>query len=181
VTLDPIEAALLTAARRGSQAAFASIVRRRQGEVRGFLRRLTESAADAEDLAQETFLAAWIGLASYKGEGSLRAWLCGVAYRKALDRRRSERRRRARDEAVGSLAETGADPRSEAGRRGDVWRALMTLGEDQRAAVALCLGSDFSHAEAAQALNLPLGTVKSHVARGRAALAQALEAYDGQR
>jgi RNA polymerase sigma-70 factor (ECF subfamily) len=181
VTTDPVEAALLASARRGSHAAFASIVRRRQAEVRGFLRRLCESSADAEDLAQETFLAAWIGLAGYKGDGSLRAWLCGVAYRKAMDRRRADRRRRLRDEAVGSLASPLIDPRAGSGRRGDVWRALTTLPADQRAAVALCLGSDFSHGEAAQALNLPLGTVKSHVARGRAALAQALEAYDATR
>jgi DNA-directed RNA polymerase specialized sigma24 family protein len=47
---------------------------------------------------------------------------------------------------------------------------LASLPLEQRAAVVLCLSEDFSHAEAAQALNLPLGTVKSHVARGRAKL-----------
>ena len=48
--------------------------------------------------------------------------------------------------------------------------ALVALPFEQRAAVVLCLSEDFSHAEAAQALDLPLGTVKSHVARGRAKL-----------
>lgn len=52
--------------------------------------------------------------------------------------------------------------------------ALASLPMEQRAAVVLCLSEDFSHAEAAEALNLPLGTVKSHVARGRAKLLSVL-------
>ena len=57
-------------------------------------------------------------------------------------------------------------------------RAMADLPADQRACVALCLAADFSHAEAAEALRLPLGTVKSHVARGRARLLQALGVND---
>jgi RNA polymerase sigma-70 factor (ECF subfamily) len=51
---------------------------------------------------------------------------------------------------------------------------MSELAPDQRACVALCLAADFSHAEAAEALGLPLGTVKSHVTRGRARLLQVL-------
>jgi RNA polymerase sigma-70 factor (ECF subfamily) len=57
-------------------------------------------------------------------------------------------------------------------------RAMSALPVDQRAAVALCLAADFSHAEAADALNLPLGTVKSHVARGRAKLLELMGGSD---
>ena len=56
--------------------------------------------------------------------------------------------------------------------------ALAELPPDQRACVALCLAGDFSHAEAAEALDMPLGTVKSHVTRGRARLLQALGVSD---
>jgi RNA polymerase sigma-70 factor (ECF subfamily) len=52
---------------------------------------------------------------------------------------------------------------------------MASLPLDQRAVVALCLAQGFSHSEAAEALGLPLGTVKSHVARGRAKLIEALE------
>jgi RNA polymerase sigma-70 factor (ECF subfamily) len=53
-------------------------------------------------------------------------------------------------------------------------RAMDELPVDQRAALALCLGQDFTHQEAAEVLNLPLGTVKSHINRGRARLQAAL-------
>ena len=58
--------------------------------------------------------------------------------------------------------------------------AMAALPEEQRACVALCLAADFSHAEAAEALEMPLGTVKSHVSRGRARLLQALELSDDE-
>jgi RNA polymerase sigma-70 factor (ECF subfamily) len=57
-------------------------------------------------------------------------------------------------------------------------RAMADLPPEQRACVALCLAADFSHAEAAEALDMPLGTVKSHVSRGRARLLQALGVCD---
>jgi RNA polymerase sigma-70 factor (ECF subfamily) len=56
--------------------------------------------------------------------------------------------------------------------------AMADLPAEQRACVALCLAADFSHAEASEALGLPLGTVKSHISRGRARLLQALEFGD---
>ena len=59
--------------------------------------------------------------------------------------------------------------------------AMAGLPPDQRACVALCLAADFSHAEAAEALGLPLGTVKSHVTRGRARLLQVLGGSDDGR
>jgi RNA polymerase sigma factor (sigma-70 family) len=57
-------------------------------------------------------------------------------------------------------------------------RAMAGLPAEQRACVALCLAAEFSHAEAAEALGMPLGTVKSHVSRGRARLLQALGECD---
>jgi len=59
--------------------------------------------------------------------------------------------------------------------------AMSDLPPDQRACVALCLAADFSHAEAAEALGLPLGTVKSNVTRGRARLLEALGGLDDGR
>ena len=77
------------AAKAGSDAAFAGLVARHQGAVRSFLRRvLGPSGAEADDLAQEVFLAAWGSLRSLKDPAGVRSWLCGIAWRKARDRMR---------------------------------------------------------------------------------------------
>lgn len=157
--------ALVRAAVAGSDLAFARLIERHQAAVRGFLRRLSRSAADADDLAQETFLAAWSRLPSVELSAGFRSWLLGVAYRKWMSHGRSDRRRRER--------ETAADwsgPNADPDVRLTASAALSILPPDQGAAVALCLGGGLSHAEAAAALSLPVGTIKSHVARGRTKL-----------
>lgn len=175
------DAALLARIRDGSDRAFNLLIDRHQQAVRGFLRRLMASAADAEDIAQETFLAVWEGAGGYRGGSSVRSWLCAIAWRKARSAQRSWFRRRAREsdwqaEAASLDLDEGASPED----RLAVRKALMALPLEQRAAVALCLAEGFSHAEAAEALGAPLGTVKSHVARGRARLLEALsEIPDG--
>ena len=168
-----IDTRLVEAARRGSDAAFARIVARHQQAVRAFLRRLGGDAADADDLAQDAFVAAWRELDRFRGQSSVRSWLCGIAYRKRLSQRRSQQRAGARDAAFAECEPQG-EGTSDAGDRLDLARAMAELPIDQRAAVSLCLAADFSHAEAAAALNLPLGTVKSHVTRGRAKLLEVL-------
>ena len=166
----PGDAELVGAALGGSPDAFARLVDRHQQAVRGFLRRLSGNHADADDLAQETFLAAWGRLAAFRRSESLRAWLCGIAYRKWLSQRRAAGRRSAREQ----WSQEDAPPAPSPDMRLDAATALGLLPQDQRAAVALCLAADFSHAEAAEALGLPLGTVKSHVTRGRARLVEVM-------
>src|SRR5258708_3707712 len=78
-TLAPVmdsDADLVDAAVQGSKGAFDRIVIRHQQAVRSFLRRLCGNAAEADDLAQETFVAAWTGLWRFKGGSSLRSWVC---------------------------------------------------------------------------------------------------------
>ena len=166
------DAALLAQIREGSDRAFNILIDRHQKAVRGFLRRLLGSAADADDIAQDTFLAAWEGVQSYQGSSSVRSWLCAIAWRKARSAQRSWFRSRARE--ADYQADTPDAVRATAEDRLAVKRALMALPLDQRAAVALCLAEGFYHAEAAEALGAPLGTVKSHVTRGRARLIEAL-------
>jgi RNA polymerase sigma-70 factor (ECF subfamily) len=172
------EAEHVLAAQHGSRQAFSALVASHQKAVRGFLRRLSGNHADADDLAQEAFVAAWTRIGSFRTGGSVRAWLCGIAWRKWLTHRRSEARRLQRDAAA---REDPAETAQGAGEAAvDAREALAALPVDQRAAVALCLAAEFSHAEAAEALGLPLGTVKSHVARGRAKLIQLLGGDDGR-
>jgi RNA polymerase sigma-70 factor (ECF subfamily) len=172
----PSDADLAAAARAGSAHAFGRLVDRHQAAVRAFLRRLCGNAGEADDLAQETFLTAWTRLATLRPDASVRAWLCGIAWRKHLSWRRSWARGARRDREwletrLGGETPTAAD-------RAVVLKVMAELPVDQRAAVALCVAGDFSHAEAAEALGCPLGTVKSHVARGRARLVQALGVDD---
>jgi len=171
------DAELVSRALAGSDAAFSRLVERHQAAVRGFLRRILGGGwAEADDVAQEAFLAAWGSLRSLREPAGVRAWMCGIAWRKAQDRIRSSRRSAARDslwlEAEGTPA--GVSPED----RMSVAAALAELPPDVRACVALCLADGWSHGEASIALGLPLGTVKSHVARGRARLLKALGGPD---
>lgn len=169
------EAALVAAARAGSPAALARLIDAHQQAVRAFLRRVAPTWDAADDLAQETFLAACSKLSSWRGESSVRTWLCGIAWRKAKGAQRSFFRGLARDGAYAERAGLEQPRRVEAEDRLALAAALNELPLEQRAAVSLCLSEDFSHAEAALILDLPLGTVKSHVARGRARLLLLLE------
>ena len=169
------DSALVAAVRDGSELAFNTLVDRHQQAVRMFLRRLLGNDADADDMAQETFLAAWTHARSFRGEASVRSWLCGIAWRKAKGAQRSLARRRSRDEehhARLSSDSVGTTPMED---RLAIKRALEELPFEQRAAVTLCLVCGFSHAEAAGILGAPLGTVKSHVLRGRERLVKAIE------
>lgn len=171
------DAELVDRALAGSDAAFSRLVERHQGAVRAFLRRLLGGGwAEADDLAQEAFLAGWASLRSLKEPAGVRAWLYGIAWRKAQDRIRSSRRGAARDAAWLETVETPAGVSAE--EKMALASAMAELPADVRACVALCLADGWSHPEAAMALNLPLGTVKSHVARGRARLLKALGGSD---
>jgi RNA polymerase sigma-70 factor (ECF subfamily) len=159
------DAALLAAVRDGSARAFNSLIDRHQQAVRMFLRRLT-NVADADDIAQETFLAAWMQAGSYRGGGSVRSWLFAIAWRKAQGAHRSRFRLWRRDAAYHEAAEDGVPPTPPEDLVA-LEQALAGLAIDQRAALVLCLAFGLTHEEAAKALGLPLGTVKSHVLRGR--------------
>ena len=166
--------ALVSAVRAGSELAFNRLVDGHQQAVRTFLRRLLGNEADADDMAQETFLAAWTHARSFRGEGSVRAWLCGIAWRKAKGAQRSWARQRTRDAEHHDLSpESGGTASME--DRLAIRRALQALPLEQRAAVTLCLVCGFSHSETAATLGAPLGTVKSHVQRGRERLIQEIE------
>jgi RNA polymerase sigma-70 factor (ECF subfamily) len=173
-----LDEALVAAAQAGSSEAFSQLVQRHQQALRAFLRRACGNWAQADDLAQETFLAAWSRIERLKTGASVRAWLCGIGYNKHLSAVRSGSRDRVRDASY--EADREAVLEADVADRMALEAAMSELPPEQRACVALCLAADFSHAEASEALSLPLGTVKSHVTRGRARLLQALGGPDGQ-
>jgi len=159
----------------------AALVKAHQGQIRAFLRRLTRNAALADDLAQDTFLRAFQSMGQVKDDTKTKSWLFQIAYRIFLDHIRKHKRRQELadvnmpvDDEVGSAP----DSMNMGGMKMDIEQAMNSLSPEQRAAVMLCLSYGFSHVEAAKALNQPLGTVKSHVARGKNKLRAFLCVYE---
>jgi RNA polymerase sigma factor (sigma-70 family) len=167
----PTKLAWARGARAGSQQDFSRLVAAHQGALRAFLRRLCANAAEADDLAQDSFVFAWENITRFDAARDFRPWLFAIAWRKYRQSKRSWLRRLRREQAAAPMEDSFTpDP----GLRMDLGAALKGLPPEPCAAVLLCLGCDFSHAEAAQALEIPLGTVKSHIARARLVLQAAL-------
>jgi RNA polymerase sigma-70 factor (ECF subfamily) len=167
---------LCSYAAAGERRAFGELVRRHGSSVRHLLRRMGAQAALSDDVAQDAFLAAFERIAEFRGEGTFAGWVKKIAARLYLRRLQREKRLSALAAEEGSIEDidTGA---GDADRRIDLDEALKGLSPAERLCVSMCYGAGLSHGEAADALNLPLGTVKSHVKRGleklRARLARA--------
>lgn len=156
--------------------AFAELVRRHQSAVRGLLRQLARTdLALADDLAQETFLRAYKNLRSFRGEAKFSTWLYRIAYNCF---REDARRRK---ELVGideTRLEGELDPQTvDPALRHDLMQALRLLPLHERSAVLLCCQNGLSHDEASRVLDIPLGTVKTNVLRGREKLKKTLAAW----
>jgi RNA polymerase sigma factor (sigma-70 family) len=174
-SLHDLELAALAAA--GGRDAFGELARRHGSAVRALLRRMGAEAALADDLAQDAFLAAYERIGEFRGEGAFAGWIKRIAARLYLKRWK----RRGKLDPVADI-EDGADERCESESqtvgRLDLDSALATLSESERLCVSLCYGAGLSHAETADTLKIPLGTVKSHVKRGMDKLKQRLAPAD---
>jgi RNA polymerase sigma-70 factor (ECF subfamily) len=170
-----VELAGLSAA--GDRRAFGELVRRHGSAVRGLLRRMGADPATADDVAQDAFLAAFESIAEFRGEGSFAGWVKKIAARLYL-------RRWKKSSKLDLTAEPETDPEpsheTASNRRIDLDEALKVLSPAERLCVSLCYGGGLSHAEAAETLNAPLGTVKSHVKRGLDKLRERLAAPTDQ-
>ena len=171
------EAQWIARAQAGDAAAFAELVRAYQSQVRRQLQQLTHAdAARADDLAQQALVQAWRALPAFRGEARFGTWLHRIAYTCFLQERRAAPPLHAPlDESQEAASD---DPTPQRALRLDVARALAQLSEEQRVAIVHCYHLDLSHDEAAAVLGLPLGTLKSHVARGKARLKELLAAWN---
>lgn len=157
----------------GDMNAFGDLIERHQDRVRRTLLRLTAgNRAEADDLAQDTFIHAYNKLATYRGPGSFGPWLSRVATSLFLQAKRKEGTART------ALAELGSEDvpvtRQPDAETFDLDDALATLNPDERSVVVLCFGEGMSHREVVDVTGLPLGTVKSHANRGREKLKRIL-------
>lgn len=156
---------LASKAAAGGQAAFTELVRRHGSAVRGVLRRMGADPALADDVAQDAFLVAYERTSEFRGEGSYAGWVKRIAARLYLKRRKREAQQALAREPLQGEESLGPGEAEAAGRM-DLDEALKQLSAAEQLCVSLCYGAGLSHAEAAEALDTPLGTVKSHVKRG---------------
>ncbi|HUF72491.1 MAG TPA: sigma-70 family RNA polymerase sigma factor [Gammaproteobacteria bacterium] len=156
--------------------AFELLVRRYQSPLRNFLRRMTRNDAErADDLAQETLLKLYTSIASFKAQAKFSTWLYRIAYNTFLNDVRKIVPEAEFDEAYHSPM---TDNSAAAGDQRDVDAALERLPDRQRAVFDLHYKKGMTHQEVANALELPLGTVKSDLTRGREALKAMLEDWE---
>ena len=156
-------------AAKGDTAAFGLLVRWHQSRLRGFLLRLTKgNGALADDLAQETFLEAYRKIRQF-GSDNFFGWRCAIAWSRYLMEARKRKLESLDDQP--DMADDAPEPENACLVRHDLEAAMAQLHPMQRAALTLCFALGLSNEEAALSLSIPLGTLKSHVGRGRAKLA----------
>ena len=149
--------ALSRRAAAGDSAAFAMLVEKHERPLRAFLTRMAGPEI-ADDIAQEAFVKAWRAAGQYDGRARYSTWLTRIAWRCRIDELRKSRRHEADEQGAASGP----------GERAEVSDMLGRLSDSERAALVLCEGHGWSHAEAAELLAIPLGTLKSTVARAKA-------------
>ncbi|HEV3402389.1 MAG TPA: RNA polymerase sigma factor [Acidimicrobiales bacterium] len=169
---------LVTAGRAGDVPAIDVLLRRHYPRLRALCRRLTGDGHDADDACQEALVALVRGLPRFDGRSAFATWAYRVTTNTCLDELRRRRRRpplRPRDDEAGAPADGAAPPSApdvgdRVAARLDVDAALARLAPEFRTAVVLRDLCQLSYDEIAEVLDVPVGTVRSRIARGRAAL-----------
>ncbi len=175
-TVDETE--LVTRAQRGERNAFSELVRIHAQGVMNVIYRMCGDVHIAEDAAQETFIQAWLHLASYRPQASLRNWLYRIAVNAATDILRKEKR--ILPNALEDMQLKDPQPGPEAifsqeERTGIVQKAVLGLPDASRAVLVLREYEGMSYHEIADALDIPVGTVMSRLNYARKLLKDKLE------
>lgn len=179
----PTEEELVRLMRGGSREAFAELYQRCQSSVYRFVLQMTGSPEIAEDVTQETFIVLIRGVPPYDDtRGTVRAFLIGIARNQVLRRRKKDGPFANSDENTDGLENEASQSidfaRNEA--VAELRKAILSLPRHYREVIVLCELQEMSYAEAAQALDCAIGTVRSRLNRARAILTQKLIAEQGQ-
>lgn len=170
----------IDAAREGDPLAFEQLIHLYEKRVFALTSRMCKNPSDAEEAAQEAFLAAWQGLKFFRGEASFSTWLYRLASNACVDLLRKEQRHRAvsgpslnDEDTYMDIADDAATPQELAERselREQIEEGLQSLSPEHREVLILRELHQLSYDEIAQTLDLDTGTVKSRISRGRKAL-----------
>ena len=162
------------------RAAFAELVGRHQSAVRNFLRHLTRGdTLLADDLAQDTFIQAYRSLGYFRGDSTFATWLLGIAHnlaRNALRRQRTVPLDSTWVEDLNPVASTTTT----SDLKHDFAHALRQLAPEEQSALHLRYQQGLSDSDIAAVLGWPLGTVKTHLLRGKARLRTLLASWNPQ-
>jgi RNA polymerase sigma-70 factor (ECF subfamily) len=182
------DVALVSACQVGDQDAFALLVQRHQRFVFNLVFRMLEQYEEANEVTQETFLAAWQGLPRFRGEARFSTWLYRIAYNCALKQLEQRNRDQAlqlaiqvkqanqridNDERLGSEIETYE-------RQAIVREHLSKLPAKYRIVLVLRHLQEMTYEEMAEILTMPIGTIKTHLFRARNLLKERLEALENE-
>ncbi len=156
------------------RSAFDRLVRKYQSSLRRFLLNLTSgNDALADDLAQETFIKAYLNIRSFRGISAFPTWLFRIAYNQFYDAKRAEKptEEMKSDQIDQSFRESSGF----SSENYDIYTAMQVLNENERAAILLCYMEEMTHKEAAAIMDLPLGTVKTNISNAKIKLANFLK------
>ncbi len=180
------EALLVVASKRGDQDAFAQLVQQHQRRVFNLVFRMLQQYEEANEVTQDTFLAAWQGLPTFRGDARFSTWLYRIAYNCALKQLEQRKRDQAlqvvvqAEHIVASRAqEESVDAELDAhARQSAVHEQLATLPAKYRIVLVLRHLQEMTYEEMAEILTLPIGTIKTHLFRARNLLKERLETFD---
>ena len=173
---------LVKASQHGDQDAFALLVQTHQRRVFTLVLRMLQDYDEASEITQEAFLAAWLGLPSFRGEARFATWLYRIAYHcalKQLERRKRERSLRAAIEAEQMLEEVNKQKQAEdslelRARQAIVREQMEELPARYRSVLILRHLQEMTYEEMADILTMPIGTIKTHLFRARHLLKERL-------
>lgn len=171
------DAELVLQTQQGSPAAFEELVRNHQRMIHSLTFRMTGSLADAEDLAQETFIRAYEQIGTFRGTAKFSTWLYRIAVNTCLNWRQSEARRfQLHAHAAEEISAQNAENSLAGNEANEVQAALLKLPAKQRAAIVLTIYDGLHHAEAAQVLGCSETTVSWRVFAAKRKLKRLLTA-----
>ena len=177
---------LVAASKSGDQDAFAQLVQRYQRRVFNLVYRMLQQYEEANEITQETFLAAWQGLPAFRGDARFSTWLHRIAYNcclKQLEQRKRDKALQVALQAEQALEGANRDKPADAELDAHVRQALIRehlshLPAKYRIVLILRHLQDMTYEEMAEILTMPIGTIKTHLFRARNLLNERLQALD---
>jgi RNA polymerase sigma-70 factor (ECF subfamily) len=183
---DENDAELVAASQRGDQDAFAQLVQRHQRRVFNLVFRMLQQYEEANEVTQETFLAAWQGLSSFRGDARFSTWLYRIAYNcclKQLEQRKKDKALNAAIQAEHLLDHADKEERASTvleihDFQNLVREHLSMLPAKYRVVLVLRHLQEMTYEEMAEILTIPIGTIKTHLFRARNLLKERLETFE---